>query len=156
MAIDFNAIKEEYYSLLGERKDLVREREDLVRKIERSQDPVLANQCQSKVRQIDAKLASLKPAIDAKLASLKPAIEAENQREAAEFAEKLAREKNRKAEEIVGKEGEFFRRSGRRPYKNYCYQCKRDLNEAIHPKCDKCGWLICRCGSCLCNMQFAL
>jgi hypothetical protein len=156
MAIDFNAIKEEYYSLLGERKDLVRERADLVRKIERSQDPVLANQCQSRVRQIDAKLASLKPAIDAKLASLKPAIEAENQRQAAEFAEKLAREKNRKAEEIAEKGAEFARMHGRPPYTNHCYQCKRDVNEAVNPKCDKCGWLICKCGSCECNMQFAM
>lgn len=70
MASDFNAIEEEYYSLL-------REREDLVRKIERSQDQVWVNHCQSRVRQIEARMVSLKPA-----------IEAEKQRRAAERDEK--------------------------------------------------------------------
>lgn len=146
--------KERYHSLL-------REREDWVRKIERSQDPVWRHHCQSEVQEIDVKLARLRPIIEAEerrraaeLARLKPIIEAKERQRAAELAEKLAREK-KEAEEIAEKEAEFFRRYGRHPYKNHCYRCMKNVNEAIHSKCDKCEWLICVCGSCKCNMQFA-
>lgn len=33
----------------------------------------------------------------------------------------------------------------------HCYSCKTELDNSIDIECNKCGWIICRCGACGCG-----
>jgi hypothetical protein len=44
----------------------------------------------------------------------------------------------------------------KKPFTSFCWgEHHASLTEKTHPKCQKCGWLICECGNCLCNMPLA-
>ncbi len=42
---------------------------------------------------------------------------------------------------------------GGRRYQNICWQCHQSVDDQSMPRCASgCGWVRCRCGSCLCDM----
>jgi hypothetical protein len=44
---------------------------------------------------------------------------------------------------------------GAKPYISWCFRCKRVVNSAMHPRCARCGWVICAgCGACGCDYRW--
>ena len=67
--------------------------------------------------------------------------------------------------EIVAEKHKTFLSARKLPYKGiresvnkqhrktHCYSCKQNLDNLVDLECANCGWIICRCGACVCGYQ---
>lgn len=39
-------------------------------------------------------------------------------------------------------------------HSSVCWSCKSSVSSTLNPTCRRCGWLVCSCGACQCNINY--